>query len=143
VVSSAGNSGTFSSLPANQYIVTVSATDPNDVIYSWSTTGDCVTLSAPGCVVTTFNGNGYGSACGTSFSSPVVAGVTALILSANPNLTPTQVVSILRSTADDLGPAGLDTTFGYGRVNAARAVQQAISTTANSTPPPPPPQRRT
>ncbi len=127
VVSSAGNSGTSSTLEPSPFIITVSATDPNDAIYSWSTTGTRVTLSAPGCVFTTFNGNTYGSACGTSFSSPVVAGVVALLLATNPNLTPAQVVAILQSSSDDLGAIGLDPIFGYGRVNANKALAMAFN----------------
>jgi subtilisin family serine protease len=139
VISSAGNSGRVNSLPPSPYITTVSATDPNDALYSWSTTGPRVTLSAPGCVYTSFNGNSYGGACGTSFSAPTVAGVAALVLAANPNLTPAQVTQILLSTADDLGTAGLDPQFGYGRVNAARAVAAAAGgTTAAPTPAPSP-----
>ncbi len=55
---------------------------------------------------------------GTSASTPKVAAVVALLLSENPNLTPAQVKSILRSTADDIGDAGFDDKTGYGRVNA-------------------------
>lgn len=132
VISSAGNSGALSTLAPSPYITTVSATDPNDALYSWSTTGNRVTLSAPGCVFTTFNGNTYGSACGTSFSSPVVAGVAALVLSLNPNLSPTQVTAILQSSADDLGAVGLDPQFGYGRVNAAKAVGMAFNPPSTS-----------
>ncbi|MCX6612388.1 MAG: S8 family serine peptidase [Acidobacteria bacterium] len=142
VVSSAGNSGTASTLAPSPYIITVSATDPNDAIYSWSTTGNRVTLSAPGCVFTTFNGNTYGSACGTSFSSPVVAGVAALLLATNPNLTPAQVVAILQSSSDDLGSIGLDPIFGYGRVNANKALAMAFnppSTNSGSPAPTPTP----
>jgi subtilase family serine protease len=72
-------------------------------------------------------GGGYASACGTSFSAPIVAGVAALVLSMNSSLTPAQVTNILRQSADDLGPAGWDPTYGYGRVNAARAVESAWS----------------
>jgi subtilisin family serine protease len=70
-------------------------------------------------------GGGYGSWYGTSFSSPIVAGVSALILSLNPQLTNAQVVDILKKTSDDLGIYGYDIYFGYGRVNAYRALQQA------------------
>jgi len=140
VVSSAGNSGTSSTLAPSPFIITVSATDPNDAIYSWSTTGNRVTLSAPGCVFTTFNGNTYGSACGTSFSSPVVAGVAALLLATNPNLSPAQAVAILQSSSDDLGSTGLDPIFGYGRVNASKAVQMAFNppSTSSGSPTPTP-----
>lgn len=61
--------------------------------------------------------------CGTSGSAPHVAGVAALILSKNPGLTPDQVRGALEDTAVDLGPAGTDNIFGFGRVDALAAVQ--------------------
>ena len=64
---------------------------------------------------------------GTSAACPQVAGVAALMLSANPNLTVNQVRSILRNTATDLGTTGFDTTYGYGLVNAYAAVCSALS----------------
>ena len=64
---------------------------------------------------------------GTYMSAPFVAGVAALVWSVNPNLTLSQVRTILRSTADDLGPSGFDFYYGYGRVNAWKAVKSAIS----------------
>ena len=75
-------------------------------------------------------GGTYGLAAETPISSPVVAGVAGLVLSANPSLTPAQVVSILKQNADDLGAAGWDPYFGAGRVNAARAVTAAGGTSA-------------
>jgi thermitase len=128
VTISAGNYSTFESIPNDPYIITVGATDPSDLLYSFSNTGTAIDLVAPGCVTTTTNGGGYAGACGTSFSAPVVAGVAALVLSANPNLSASQVTNILQSSADDLGSNGWDTTFGFGRVNAARAVGGGGST---------------
>lgn len=69
---------------------------------------------------------------GTSFACPVVAGVAALILSADSNLTAAQVKNILETTADKVGDLGnYDETgrsvkFGFGRVNAANAVRMAL-----------------
>ena len=69
---------------------------------------------------------------GTSSSTPLVAGVCALILSANPKLTAKQVKSILIKTADKIGhPSDYDSNghsrrYGYGRVNADRAVAEAM-----------------
>lgn len=122
VTVSAGNYSTFDTIPNDPYMITVGATDPNDALYSWSDYGNDIDLVAPGCVTTTANGGGYTGACGTSFSAPIVAGVAALVLSVNPGLSASQVVSTLQSTADDLGTPGWDTTYGFGRVNAARAV---------------------
>lgn len=61
---------------------------------------------------------------GTSMASPHAAGVAALILSKNPNLTPAQVRSILAASSDDLGAPGWDPVFGHGRINARKAVAQ-------------------
>lgn len=62
---------------------------------------------------------------GTSMASPHAAGVAALVLSRNPALTPDQVRAVLRGSSDDLGTPGWDPVFGYGRINARRAVQAA------------------
>ncbi len=61
---------------------------------------------------------------GTSSSTPKVAGIVALMLSANPDLTPSQIKLILRATADDIDASGVDDKTGAGRVNAYRAVLQ-------------------
>jgi serine protease len=60
---------------------------------------------------------------GTSMASPHAAGVAALVLSKSPALSSDQARAILRASANDLGPAGWDPVFGYGRVNARRAVE--------------------
>lgn len=130
----AGNSGTDDGSGSVTSMITVSATDENDNKASWSSFGKYVSLAAPGTNIWTTSKDGtYRSANGTSFSSPVAAGVVALIMSANPSLTSSQVESILYSTAVDLGTTGRDTYFGYGRVDAAAAVQAALSTPAADT----------
>jgi subtilisin family serine protease len=107
-------------------VVAISATDTTDRLASFSNYGNWITLSAPGSsILTTMNGGGYGFSYGTSFASPIVAGVAALMLSANPALSPGDVVSLLQQTAEDLGSPGYDSSFGWGRVNAYRAVEAA------------------
>lgn len=59
---------------------------------------------------------------GTSMASPHASGVAALVRGKNPSLTPDQVRQVLRSSADDKGAAGWDPQYGYGRVNALKAV---------------------
>lgn len=126
VVASAGNSGSYRSDAANSSMITVAATDSSDKRASWSAYGPIVDVAAPGVSIkTTLRGGSYGSVSGTSFASPLTAGVVALMLSANPALQPSQVDSILASTADDLGVAGRDDYYGAGRINAARAVAAA------------------
>jgi PKD repeat protein len=58
-------------------------------------------------------------------SSPVVAGLAALIRAIDPGLTNSEVRSIIETTADDLGSAGFDDVYGNGRINALAAVQAA------------------
>lgn len=74
---------------------------------------------------------------GTSAAAPHAAGVAALILEANPSLTPAQVGEIIKSTATDLGPFGDDNIYGAGRINAFSAVERALVVTppAPSQPP--------
>src|ERR1041385_122030 len=61
VVSAAGNQATFDATADNPSILTVSATDANDVLTTWSNTGNNVDLAAPGSVFTTYKGRTYGS----------------------------------------------------------------------------------
>lgn len=138
VILAAGNCGCVDSTPANPYIISVSATDPNDALASWSSQGNFVDISAPGVsIYSTTSGGGYGAYSGTSVASPVVAGVAALMISANASLSPSNVATLLEANADDLGAAGWDPSFGYGRLNAYRAVAAAAaSVTAPDTTPP-------
>jgi hypothetical protein len=76
-------------------------------------------------------GNNYKHFGGTSSSTPLVAGICALILSANPDLTAKEVKEILQNTADKIGSPseysnGHSIKYGYGRVNADRAVAEAL-----------------
>jgi thermitase len=121
------NSGSSPYYPAAcNHAVAVSATDGNDHLASFSNFGSWIVLSAPGTdILTTMQGGGYGYWNGTSFASPIVAGVAALVLAANPQLTADGLVQLLRDTADDIGTPGFDTYFGWGRVNAYRAVEAA------------------
>lgn len=69
-------------------------------------------------------------ASGTSLSCPMVAGVCALVLSANPDLTPIQVRDVLRNTADSNASPG--NLYGWGIVNSYAAVLMAINSNPNS-----------
>jgi thermitase len=127
-----GNDGTFVSSADNPYALTLGATDQFDVLHDYSTRGNNVDLVAPGEAFTTRLGGGYISATGTCYSSAIAAGVAGLVISANPSLTPTQVQDILKQSADDLGPAGWDSGYGWGRINASRAVSMALGLTADT-----------
>jgi thermitase len=125
---------------ACNHVVAVSATDSTDHLASFSDYGSWVTLSAPGTnILTTMNGGGYGYWSGTSFASPVAAGVAALCLAVNPALGNAALVSLLESTADDFGTPGYDNYYGWGRVNAYKAVTAALPLPPPLPPPPTPP----
>jgi subtilisin family serine protease len=137
VFAAAGNSGssTLNYPAACDNVVAVSATEATDTLASFSNYGSWIDLSAPGNnILTTTNGGGYGSWWGTSFASPIAAGVGALALAARPSLSASALVSLLEANSDDLGVAGFDTSFGWGRVNAYKAVSAALAAPVN--PPP-------
>ena len=75
--------------------------------------------------------NGFG---GTSSACPLVAGITGLVMSANPNLTKNQIYDIFKETSDKVGSEqydanGFNQNYGYGRVNACKAVKKALEMT--------------
>jgi subtilisin family serine protease len=124
----AGNAGIDENITPSTSMIVVSATDSTDAKASWSSYGSFVTLAAPGAGIwTTSKGGIYQAWNGTSFASPVAAGAAALIMAARPDLPAAQVESLLESTALDLGTVGRDSLYGYGRVNAAAAVQAALN----------------
>ena len=141
VIFSSGNTGGCVNYPAsNNNVISVGAVDNRGNLFTYSSRGPELDLVAPsgetnylGNIRTTdrmanagrLTGNYEPSFGGTSASCPVVAGVAALVLSVNPNLTQLEVRNILTSTATDMGVAGFDNNFGSGRVNAFAAVQAA------------------
>jgi subtilisin family serine protease len=90
--------------------------------------GNHIDFSAPGFEIfsTTTNSN-YAYASGTSFSTPLFCGVVATLFSINPALSPDAAIDLLKITAVDLGSAGWDQFYGFGRINfgAAAAAAQA------------------
>jgi hypothetical protein len=134
---SAGNQATVNTTPNTPEVIIVGATDSSNNLAGFSNSGSNMDVVAPGVAVyTTNNQGGYGWHSGTSFSSPITAGVCALILSYNSTLTPSQVDALLKNTATDLGDPGPDTKFAYGLINAEKALQNM---TGSIYPPPPPP----
>jgi putative cell wall-binding protein len=130
LVAAAGNFRTSQpTFPADfGHVLGVSATQAEDEFTNWSNHGSWVELSAPGAAVTTTNCNpcngwgDYAAISGTSFASPNVAGVVALMRARYPSYSNQQIVDRLIATTDDLGYTGRDNRYGFGRVNAYRAV---------------------
>ncbi|MBK1689161.1 S8 family serine peptidase [Rubrivivax gelatinosus] len=128
VVVAAGNDGKDPGFAATTAMIPVSATDSADKRTSWSNYGAFVALAAPGSGIWTTNrGGGYSAWSGTSFASPITAGVVALMMASRPDLPNTTIESLLYASAQDLGTAGRDTNFGHGRVDAAAAVAAAVA----------------
>lgn len=137
VVVAAGNDGIDPGYSDSPAMITVSATTSSDGLASWSNFGAFVDVSAPGQGIWTLNrSGGYSAASGTSFASPATAGVVALIMAADPDLSPAEVETLLETHADDLGSAGWDPRYGHGRVNAGRVTEQAAGSDTPDTQPP-------
>jgi len=125
VVVAAGNSGSAGvSIPGCiSYSTTIGAVDKFDTIASFSGRGKAVDITAPGVsIYSTWLNGGYAIASGTSMSTPMVSGVAALVRAAHPTYTDDKVQDALLKTAKDLGKLGYDTSYGWGRVDALKAV---------------------
>ena len=104
-------------------VIAVTATDASDNPASFTNFGDWVELAAPGVhIYSTVYNDSYTYMSGTSMACPHVSGVAALAWSQFPNATRDWIRHWLHYTADDLGNPGFDVYFGYGRINAEKAV---------------------
>lgn len=123
----AGNDNTNPGYSNDSNTIIVSGTDSNDNRASFSDFGAFVDIAAPATYMYTTNrgATSYGYWQGTSFSSPLSAGVAALAWATAPSLTNSQVKSLLFNNVDDKGTVGWDQYFGYGRVNAQKVVAAA------------------
>lgn len=100
---------------------------------------EAVDVCAPGYdVFSTIYHNTYSYSSGTSFAAPQVAGVAAMIIAANPSLSASEVIDIIKSTADNTiynipENANYIGKLGTGRLNAYEAVKNACSIDFNNT----------
>jgi subtilisin family serine protease len=149
VVAAAGNSNSNNDYqpvyPASyETVLSVAASDKTDSIASFSNYGESVDISAPGSQIpSTMNNQSYLAErlplnfvkniseehgiwllSGTSMATPHVAGLTALILSKNPELNPSQVREIIKNSTDQISG---DKQTLYGRVNALNALNLAAN----------------
>lgn len=108
-------------------VISVGATDRDNVIADFSQHNEMVDLCAPGVETTTlWDQDDYITASGTSLSSPVVAGACAVLVAADVTITPAEVEGILKDTAIDLGEKGRDNYYGYGLIQLDQALAQVI-----------------
>lgn len=143
LVAAAGNDGEAKKMyPASfDEVISVAATNYTDTRALFSDYGDSIELSAPGVniystlptypVTMTTLPNGhynadYDNVSGTSMACPFVAGLAALVLCRYPNMTRDQLRYYLRATADQEGRPGFDPNYGYGRINAKKAIEQGL-----------------
>ena len=97
-------------------------TDSNDAKASVSNTNADVEVAAPGVdVLSTIPGGQYATLSGTSMATPHASGVTGVLWQLFPTDTASGIRSRLDGAVDDLGPAGRDQSFGFGRVNLCKA----------------------
>lgn len=127
-VAAAGNSGHTSrpyvGNPARcPSYMAVAAIDSRRRRAYFSCYGPQVEIAAPGVnIISTIPGGRYGSKSGTSMAAPHVTGVAAMVKSRHPSWHGDRIRVHLWRTALDLGVPGRDWLYGYGQVNAWRAV---------------------
>jgi len=130
-------------------VICVGATDCNDEYWEFSNYGSELEIMAPssghykptsipGIWSTDITGSAgdnesdyIGRCTGTSTSAPIVAGVAALILSLEPDLTNEEVRHFITQSARDLGEPGRDEYYGWGRVDARAALDMVLAKRAD------------
>lgn len=126
VVAAAGNEGTAAPQYPAAYdgVLAVGATDDRDRIWSGSSYGRWVDLAAPGGGVFSLSlEGGFERRSGTSFATPIVSGVAALLRARNPELDVAEVAAALRAGTVPLADGVR--RFGRGRLDAALAFAKA------------------
>lgn len=131
LVAAAGNKGfdqkgTISYPAMYNSVIAVGALDQQNNRANFSSVGKELELMAPGVdILSTVPGGGYGYDSGTSMAAPHVAGVAALVLESNPDLSNVEIRNILNESATKLGESFY---YGNGLVNAFEAVNSAQTT---------------
>ena len=127
VVAAAGNGGPKAppAYPAAYPdVVAVTAVDATDRRYVHANRGKYIAISASGVdILAPADGGKHTFLSGTSFAAAHISGIAALLLERNRDAGSHGVLAALTENAVDLGPAGWDEDFGFGRADAFAALQ--------------------
>ncbi len=138
VVAAAGNDNSSENFFPASYngVLSVAATGQGDLKASFSNYAANVSVSAPGVnIYSTWSTSSYAYVSGTSFSSPLTAGLAGLVFSRFPNYTPGQVIQQIRVNSDDISSKNPQYKYllGYGRIDAYKALSDSNSEAVRAT----------
>lgn len=124
VVGIAGNNSSAVQYPGKyNSVIAVTATNESDRVASFSNFGPEVAVAASGNrVVSTTPDGKYSRGNGTSFAAPHVSGLIGLLLSVDSTMEVEEIDQILKGSSQDLDDGGRDNKYGYGLINAKRAL---------------------
>lgn len=129
VVAAAGNDNAnvkYYSPASNANAFTVSALNMHNRKAYYSNYGYNVQSAAPGDNILSIQlGSNYYFMTGTSMSTPIVSAVAAMVKSVNPNLSSSQIAQILDESTDKIMTSNKNIYYGYGKINALKAVEAA------------------
>lgn len=112
---------------AYEKVIGVGSVDENSEISSFSQHNSSVFVVAPGeNVWSTYLNGTYSQKNGTSFSTPLVAGMVAVMLNIKEDASYDEIAGYLKETSVDLGDTGYDTYFGHGLVNVKACIQKML-----------------
>jgi len=121
IVCAAGNTSTAVEYPAaSSFTLAASSIDKNNNFADFSCYGNQIDFATPGVDVVLpshQSNNGYVIANGTSVSCPFLAASVALVKAENPSYNKDQIIEVLKANSIDLGVAGKDNYYGYGKID--------------------------
>jgi subtilisin family serine protease len=125
-VAAAGNdrqAGSPRSVPADlTHVLTVASASPAGTVSAFSNVSAAIDLAAPGEGLLAARQGSWGQVTGTSFATSFVSAAAAWTWTARPQLEKTQLFELLRRSARDLPPAGVDSDTGYGMLDIPAAL---------------------
>lgn len=127
LIAATGNDGVETPMYPAGYpeVLAVGSTNDKGERSFFSNYGEHTDVTAPGeHIPSTFIGDQYVMMSGTSMSSPHVAGIAALIRTLDNELSNEEVYEKIRLTAKDLGTKGYDRYYGFGMVDASKALEE-------------------